>query len=172
MDSRANTPRTTVRHDIRPGDLGYITFLHGVIYDQEHGFDSTFEPYVAVPLSEFSLSEDRDRQRIWIAEAEGKIVGSVAIVRQSDDEAQLRWLLVHPDFRGLGLGRRLVKEAVSFCREKEYASVFLWTVRGLEAARRLYEASGFERTEAKTHEIWGRKLTEERYELTLRVGAG
>lgn len=154
-----------IRQGLRPGDLGYITYLHGILYAQEYGFDATFEPYVAIPLSEFALSSDQSNQRIWIAEYDQKIVGSVAIVRHSEVEAQLRWLLVHPNSRGQGLGKRLVNEAVIFCKNSGYQGVFLWTVSTLKAATRLYESFGFEKTEDKGHKVWGLMLTEERYDL-------
>ncbi|MBN1322557.1 MAG: GNAT family N-acetyltransferase [Methanotrichaceae archaeon] len=157
----------TIRTEIKPGDLGCITYLHGMLYSLEYGFDSTFEPYVAAPLCEFALSQNREGQRIWIAEMGGRIVGCVAIVRHSSEVAQLRWLLVSPRARDLGLGGMLVSRSLDFCRERGYRSVFLWTVSFLLTAKAIYRSLGFHKTEEKTHFLWGRMLTEERYELEL-----
>ena len=110
---------------MKPGDLGYFTYLHGTIYNNEYGFDTTFEPYVAKPLSTFSLSEDKKDQRIWVVERNDIVVGSIAIVRQTVEEAQLRWLLLDSDSRGFGLGRKLIELALDFCQEVGYQKVFL-----------------------------------------------
>jgi len=169
-------PSITIRTALRPGDIGMVVHLHGAIYAEEQGWDSTFDAYVAEPIAEFVKSRS-NRDRIWIVErADGakdgerrvnQIVGSVAIVKASETEAQLRWLLLAPEVRGLGLGRRLAEEALDFSRSVGYSSVFLWTVRGLGAATSLYESLGFEVTEVKTSEIWGSTVTEMRYELRL-----
>src|SRR5215470_1245172 len=119
-------PVVSLRHDLRPGDLGAVVHLHGTVYAREYGFDPTFEAYVAGPLSEFVRSRG-DRDRLWIAERGGRRVGCIAIVGVSATEAQLRWYLVDPSARGLGLGKRLLHEAVAFCRQCGYESVFLWT---------------------------------------------
>ncbi|MBW1646672.1 MAG: GNAT family N-acetyltransferase [Deltaproteobacteria bacterium] len=155
-----------IRNDLRPGDLGAIVQLHGECYSAEYGFDHTFEPYVAVPLSEFVLRANR-RERIWIVTRGGRVGGSVAIVTAAESEAQLRWLLLVPPLRGRGLGRRLVGEALAFCRCCGYESVFLWTLAHLEKALGVYRYFGFQVRQRHTHRIWGQELTEERHVLDL-----
>ena len=157
----------SIRNDLRPGDVGYITYMHGILYAPEQGWDHTFDAYVAVPLAVFSKSHS-SRENIWIAEKEERIVGSIAIVKFSDEKAQLRWLLLDPEVRGHGLGRRLVEEALDFCQKAEYSSVFLWTVNTLPVAATIYKSTGFKQTEELTHELWGSVVTEVRYELALK----
>jgi ribosomal protein S18 acetylase RimI-like enzyme len=98
-----------IRTDIRPGDIGLLIYLHGVLYAREYKLDHTFEGYVAAGLGEFAKSYDERRDRLWLAEEGGRIVGSIAIVGQTDGAAQLRWFLVDPEARGVGLGRRLLQ---------------------------------------------------------------
>jgi GNAT superfamily N-acetyltransferase len=159
-------PPYLLRHDIRPGDLGAIVYLHGTIYAREYGFDPTFEAYVAGPLSEF-VHTRTDRDRLWIAERGDRIIGCIAIVGVSDKEAQLRWYLVDPSARGLGLGMKLLHDALEFCKDRGYESVFLWTVSALAAAAKLYLSAGFERVEEKPGTHWGVDVVEERYVLAL-----
>jgi len=160
------SPFITIRYDLRPGDVGYITYLHGSIYGREQGWDHTFDAYVAVPLSRFAMAHTH-REQIWIVEQEGLIVGSVAVVQFSDTMAQLRWLLLDSSHRGRGLGRHLVQEAVDFSRAAGYSSIFLWTVDILVAATRLYRSMGFVKTEEVVHRLWGGLVTEVRYDLTF-----
>ena len=160
-----------IRHELKPGDIGFITYLHGVLYAREQGWDSTFEAYVAGPLAEFAKSGS-PRQRIWIVEKEGVIVGTIAIAEHSEDEAQLRWLLVDPATRGNGFGKWLLREAISFCGRSDYLSIFLWTTAELVAAGKFYRSFGFEKTDQKMHTIWGAQVTEECYRLRLAYHHG
>ena len=162
----ADIPGIKIRHNFKPGDIGKIIHLHGHLYDIEYGYDSSFEGYVAEYLVEFA-SKINDREKIWIIEKNNEIRGSMAIVEHSNSEAQLRWLLLHPDIRGQGLGKKLMDDAIEYCRAKKYSSIFLWTEDLLEPATRLYISKGFQLTEEKTHKLWGAELTEQRYDLGL-----
>lgn len=159
-------PPVLLRTTLQPGDLGTIVHLHGTIYAREYVFDPTFEAYVAGPLAEFVLKGSA-RERLWIAEREGRMVGCVAIVESTPTEAQLRWFLVDPSARGLGLGTRLLREAVAFSREQRYESVILWTVSALTAAAHLYRVAGFRKTAEVPGRRWGVDVSEEKYELRL-----
>ncbi len=157
----------SIRDTIKPGDVGAITWLHGVIYADEYKLDETFEAYVAVPLSEFVKSGDFTHQRLWVVELDDKVLGGIAIVQNSPEEAQLRWFILHPDLRGRGLGKNLVSISLDFCREHGYKRVVLWTFDELDAAIGIYKKKGFLKTEEITHIHWGKNVTEEKYVLNL-----
>ena len=166
---QGNSKHWQIRSNLRPGDIGYLIYLHGILYAKEYGWDCTFEGYVAESLTKSIPSLDDSMARLWIAEISGKIIGSIGIVPDSDSnsEAQLRWFLVHPDQRGRGLGRELLNNALQFSRDRGFKSVFLWTVSDLKVATHLYQWAGFRKTEEKMHQLWGKTITEERYELLL-----
>ena len=155
-----------IRHDLGPGDLGALVRLHGVLYAREYGYNPPFESYVAGPMAEFAL-RGGPRQRIWIVEHRGEVAGCIAVVEASDDTAQLRWFLLAPEIRGRGLGRRLLTEAVAFCREQGYRKAFLLTFAVHAEAATLYRSLGFQVAGEHTGEFWGEVRTEQRYELTL-----
>jgi GNAT superfamily N-acetyltransferase len=152
-----------------PGDVGALVALHGNLYWKEYRYDRRFEAYVAAGMAEMVLRYDAARDCLLIVKEKGQIIGSIAIVHQGRDRAQLRWFLVAPAFRRKGLGKHLMKAALRFARSAGYRSVFLWTTSELDAARHVYEGAGFRRTVRRTHDLWGRrKMTEERYMLDLR----
>lgn len=156
----------TIRHTLKPGDLGMVVHLHGVHYARDFGLDTTFEPYVAMPLAEFVLAGNG---RLWIAEAGERVIGSVALLDAGERSAQLRWFLVAPEARGMGLGRRLLDAALGYGRERGAEHVFLWTFAGLDSAMALYERAGFVVTEKKAAMLWGAERTEVRMDLALKL---
>ncbi len=156
-----------IRHQFRPGDVGRIVYLHGTYYARTYGWDHTFEAYVAVPLGEFAKRK-HDRERIWLVDSDGELNGSIAIVEANPEEAQLRWLLLMPEVRGRGIGKRLVHEAIEFAQSRHYSSIFLWTVDGLPESAALYRAAGFRLTEEHPRTLWGANVDEQRFDLSLR----
>jgi GNAT superfamily N-acetyltransferase len=162
--ARTGSQAVTIRHRLEPGDLGMIVHLHGVLYAREYGLDTTFEPYVAKPLSDFVLSGSG---RLWVAEEGDRTLGSIAVVDAEAGVGQLRWFLLAPEARGKGLGRRLLETALDYCRERGFRRVFLWSFAELDAALALYEQAGFVVTENKKLPMWGADRTEVRMDLNL-----
>jgi ribosomal protein S18 acetylase RimI-like enzyme len=156
-----------IRSDFRPGDIGAVVRLHGVLYAEEHGFDRSFEATVAKELGAFAIGFDPERSRVWVAERGGEVVGSIVMAAEVDGRLQLRWFLVHPYCRSIGVGRRLLDGALDFARDNSARAVFLWTLHDLDAAIRLYRLNGFELTETVTRACWGTTITEQRYDLAL-----
>ncbi|KAF2083090.1 bifunctional helix-turn-helix transcriptional regulator/GNAT family N-acetyltransferase [Flavobacterium sharifuzzamanii] len=157
----------TYRHNITPGDIGYIIYLHGFIYGNESNFSNDFEKYVIKTFYDFLEKYSPENDRIWMAEYNNRIVGCVAIVHQPNEEAQLRWFLLDPAFRGLGIGKKLLTDAVDFCREKKFKNVFLLTTSLQDKALQMYKMMGFELTKSEEVEEWGKVFYEERYDLKL-----
>lgn len=151
----------------RPGDIGWVIHRHGVLYFREYGWDERFEALVAEIAAKFVQNFDPARERCWIAEIDGAIVGSVFLVRQSDEVAKLRLLLVEPEARGLGLGQRLVEECIGFARAAGYREITLWTQAELLAARHIYEKAGFHLAAVEKHHHFGPEMVGEMWNKTL-----
>ena len=162
-----DAPPPAILRDPRPGDMGWVVQSHGAFYAAEYGFDSSFEALVAEIAAKFLTSFDASRERCWIAERDGLPVGSVFLVKHSDDVAKLRLLLVDPAGRGQRLGTRLVGECVAFARACGYRKVTLWTQSILVAARKVYQDAGFVLVASEPHRSFGQDLIGETWEREL-----
>ncbi|WP_226893547.1 bifunctional helix-turn-helix transcriptional regulator/GNAT family N-acetyltransferase [Nisaea sediminum] len=156
-----------ILRDPRPGDMGQVIRRQAEIYSQEYGWDITFEALVARIAADFIEKYDPAKERCWIAERNGEVVGSVFVVRQDEEVAKLRMLFVEASARGLGIGRKLVEECILFARAKGYRTLTLWTNDILVSARRIYQAAGFKLVEEERHHSFGKDLVGQNWDLKL-----
>jgi GNAT superfamily N-acetyltransferase len=154
-----------------PGVIGKITELHATYYHDNWGFDVSFETQVGRELSAFVSEFQHGRDGLWAATVHGEFAGAIAIDgRQAAEQgARLRWFIVAPQFQERGLGSLLLKEAIEFSKRVGYKKIYLWTFKGLDAARSLYERAGFQLCEAHDASQWGGDLTEQMFEMHLQA---
>lgn len=151
----------------RPGDYGWIIHRQGALYAEEYGWNEEFEGAVAGIIADFIRDLDPKRERCWVAERDGAVVGSVFVVRKTNTIAKLRLLYVEPSARGLGIGRRLVDECIRFARTAGYRRMTLWTQSNLVAAREIYRKAGFRLVKEEPHRSFGHDLVGETWDLAL-----
>jgi GNAT superfamily N-acetyltransferase len=161
-----------VLRSLQIGDIGWVVHRQGILYAQEYGWDGTFEALVADIAAQFVKNWDPEKENAWIAECEGRVVGSVFVVKVSDHEAKLRLLYVEPEMRGTGLGRRLTQECMAFAKARGYQKLSLWTNDILHAARRIYQTSGFVLLSEEAHHSFGHDLVGQYWALDLQADAG
>ena len=151
----------------RPADMGWVVRRHGELYAREYGWNAEFEAMVARITADFLERFDARRERCWVAEMEGEPVGSVFLVKKSEDVAQLRLLLVEPAARGLGIGRCLVGECERFARQAGYRKIVLWTQSVLHAAHRIYRDAGYQLVSEEPNRRFGKDLVAQTWEKSL-----
>ena len=156
----------SIRTDLRPGDIGYVTYMHGALYSQEYNYGIQFESYVAKGLCEFYEKYNPQRNRIWACEYNDWMIGFLLLMDRGK-AAQLRYFLIEPDFRGIGLGAKLLSLYMDFLHICGYRESYLWTTHELSTAALLYKKFGFTLTEEKETTAFGKPLREQRYDLVL-----
>ncbi|MDM5336162.1 bifunctional helix-turn-helix transcriptional regulator/GNAT family N-acetyltransferase [Fictibacillus enclensis] len=150
-----------------PGDMGWVVQQHGISYSKEYGWDESFEALVSQIVADFINNYNPKRERCWIAEMNGEIVGSIFVVEGNEDTAKLRLLIVDSKARGLGLGSQLVEECINFSRRVGYKKLVLWTNSVLKEARHIYQKKGFKLVNEEKHHSFGQDLVGETWELLL-----
>jgi peptidyl-dipeptidase Dcp len=155
-----------IRTELKPGDIGYVIYLHGHLYNQECNYGIEFETYVAAGLVEFYRQYDPHKDRVWICEHENKIVGFLLLMHRGE-AAQLRYFILEPEYRGIGVGNKLMNHYMDYLKKRKYKTSYLWTTNELPASAHLYKKFGFKLTEEKPSNTFGKPVVEQRYELIL-----
>lgn len=156
----------SIRNDLQAGDLGFVAFMHAQLYAREMGYGINFEGYVLDGLGEFAHQYDAGKDRVWICEHEGKIIGSLVAFRR-EHEMQFRYFIFQPEYRGIGLGKHLMNEFVTYVKTTDCTKVFLLTTTEQETAIALYTKFGFKKTAEKFSTAFDKPLTELRFDLEL-----
>jgi len=162
-----NSEDIAIRTELKEGDIGYVTWLHGILYKKEYNYSISFESYVAAGLHEFYQNYDPLKDRAWVCEHHETIIGFLLLVHRENNTAQLRYFILKPEYRGIGLGKKLMNLYMEFLKSSGYRSSFLWTTNELPAAAHLYKQHGFKLTEEKESIAFGKPLNEQRYDLIL-----
>jgi ribosomal protein S18 acetylase RimI-like enzyme len=167
MDSKIMIHDITIRTELKPGDLGYVIHRHGKLYGEEYGYGISFETYVAFGIYEFYNAYNPDLDRVWICEHHQQIVGFLLLMHRENNAAQLRYFYLEPEYRGLGLGKKLMSLYMDFLLQCGYTSSYLWTTNELDAAASLYSRHGFRLSEEKESTAFSKPLTEQRYDFII-----
>jgi DNA-binding MarR family transcriptional regulator/N-acetylglutamate synthase-like GNAT family acetyltransferase len=167
LSGQADAAGEVILREPKPGDLGWIVARHALLYAREYGWADEFEGLCAQIVADYAKNFDPRYERCWIAERDGENVGSVFLVKDSEQVARLRLLLVEPSARGLGVGKRLTAECVDFARRCGYRRITLWTHSVLTAARHIYEQVGFRLTSSEKRRSFGQDVVSEHWDMTL-----
>ncbi len=166
MNSNISLENISIRTELQPGDIGYVIYMHGDLYGREYGYGIQFETYVAKGLCEFYERYNSERNRVWVCEHKERMIGFLLLMDRGE-AAQLRYFLIQPEYRGIGLGSKLINLYMDFLRECGYRKSYLWTTHELSTAAFLYKRVGFRLTEEKESTAFGKPLREQRYDWVL-----
>ncbi|PIT01063.1 MarR family transcriptional regulator [Bradyrhizobium nitroreducens] len=167
LEQRRSQPAAFVLRSHRVGDMGWVISRQAAAYAADYGWDISYEALVAEICAQFIKNYDPAREHCWIAESGGEPVGSIFLVKATDEIAKLRLLQVETKARGLGVGRALVEQCLQGARERGYKRMTLWTQSILVAARGIYKSAGFKLVKEEKHHSFGVDLVGETWERDL-----
>lgn len=168
MNTEIGLRNILIRTKLKPGDIGYVTYLHGHLYNVEYNYGIQFETYVAAGLNEFYEKYQSDKDKVWICEHKKKVIGFLLLMHRENNTAQLRYFIIEPEYRGIGLGKKLMSLYMDSLYKCGYKASYLWTTHELHAAASLYRRYGFELTEEKESAAFGKLLKEQRYDFVMK----
>jgi peptidyl-dipeptidase Dcp len=167
MQTNVRLEDITIRTQLQPGDIGFVTYLHGVLYSREYEYGLAFESYVAKGLHEFISNHNPEKDGVWVCEHNNRIIGFLLLMDRKNFSAQLRFFIIKPEYRGIGLGKKLMDELMKRLRTNGYKHIYLWTTHEQQAAAYLYMKRGFRLMEEKDSTSFGKPLKEQRYDLFI-----
>jgi len=153
-----------IRNHLLPGDIGFLLQAHSELYHLEYGFGVSFDKYVAESLVEFLNQVPPNRNRVWMCEYNHNRIGFIMLMDRGE-VAQLRYFFLYPEYRGIGLGGKLMDLFMTELKTQQFKGAYLWTANGLPTAAHLYRKHGFELVEEVPSAAFGKELVEQRYEL-------
>lgn len=156
----------SITHDFRREHIDEVVRLHREVYEKEYGYGEGFIEYVSEGLLEFFAGYDPSKDRVWICEKSGTMIGFLLGMDRGNTN-QLRYFVIDSGYRGMGLGKRLMSEYIKWVKERSYVTSYLWTTSELEAAGALYKRSGFILSEEIESERFGKKVMEQKYERKM-----
>lgn len=163
---KINLSDITIRTTLKPGDIGYVIYMHGKFHSEEHNYDLSFEKYVVEGMLEFYNQYDPNKDRVWICEHNERIIGFLLLMHRGKS-AQFRYFIIEKEYRGIGLGNKLMELFIEELKKCNYESAYLWTTDELETAAHLYIKYGFHLTEEKKSTEFGKPVIEQKFELNL-----
>lgn len=166
MNTSITLADISIRNELQPGDLSFLAYMHATLYAKEMGYGINFEGYVLDGLGEFAHQYNPAKDKVWICEHEGKIIGSLVGFHR-DSDIQFRYFIFQPEYRGIGLGKHLMSEFIKYAKASGCKNTYLWTTTEQATAISLYTRYGFTQTEEKFSIAFDKPLTELRFDLAL-----
>ena len=165
-NSTAGSRALEIHQGYCPSVIASVVGLHASYYATNYGFGAVFERKVASEMSEFMGRVENPMNTIFSAFVGETLLGSVSLDGEDLEEgvSHLRWFIVSPESQGLGIGNQLLEKATSFVDATGFERTRLWTFKGLDAARHLYEKHGFELVREHRGKQWGTEVIEQEFE--------